>query len=146
MKIDALNEFCDNTVLIATAAVVGDVIDNRNPDGTVRQIGAGTPVYVFANVQTALAGAASTNIDCVTADDAALSTNAVVLATSGTVLAAAFIPGKVLLNFALPNAGLKAYIGIRQGAATSYTAGKIDAFIAKDVPMGKVAAKSNVSY
>lgn len=146
MKIDSLSEFCDATVLTASAGVVGDVIDNRNADGTVRQIGAGTPVYAYADVQTALAGATAVTIDLVTADDAALSTNAVVISTSGSIAAAAFIPGKVLIKTALPAMGLKAYIGIKQSSAASFSAGKIDAFLAKDVPMGKVAAKSNVSY
>ena len=146
MKIDTLSEFCDAAVLTASAGVVGDVIDNRNADGTVRQIGAVENVFAWASVQTALAGATAVTIDLVTADDAALSTNAVVLNTSGSIAAAAFIPGKVLIKAKLPPFGLKAYIGIKQGAAASYSAGKIDAFLTKNVSEGKVAAKSNVSY
>lgn len=83
MKIDFLTEMCSDQALGATAAVVGDVIDNRNADGTVRQIGAGEDVYVVVSAMESMKGSTSLQtLTVVTADDAALTTNPVVIAAS----------------------------------------------------------------
>lgn len=134
MRLDSLNTFATNVATGNTGTrILGDVIDISD----VRDIGAGTPVYLNAVVGTAIAaGAGGTyQLKLTTADNAALSTNPVDVFVSVQLDAAAGIPaGTVIANVALPaEVGYKQFIGVQEVVGTANTtAGAVSAHLSYD--------------
>lgn len=127
--------------------IVGDVVDLKQ----VRDIGAGTPIYLVVRVETGITVASSTGtyqVALTSGTDASLTSpqNHVLsdaFATSTTAIPA----GTVLLNVALPLEGpeYKRFVGIREIVASQNTnAGAISAFLTmtpyayKSYPQGTV--------
>jgi hypothetical protein len=136
MILDERGEFCDATsaILAVGNAIIGDVIDlGANP--TLRDLGAGEPIYLVIQVDTTFVGATSTTKFELASDSTAN------LATSKTVhLATPDIPVATLvagyqLAYALPlGATYERYLGLWQTVGTAnVTAGKINAFLTRDV-------------
>lgn len=134
MIIDERNEFCDATALNTGAAgtyVIGDQIDL----GVARDLGGDRAARLRVSVATTATsgGSATGQFQLVTADNAALTTNPVVIVESGAIAVADLIAGATILDVALPRATYKRYIGIRQATGTAaFTAGAVDAFLAFD--------------
>jgi 1-aminocyclopropane-1-carboxylate deaminase/D-cysteine desulfhydrase-like pyridoxal-dependent ACC family enzyme len=99
-----------------------------------RNLGAGTPIPILMQVIEAFATLTSLTITLETADNAALSTNAVVLATSGAVPVASLVVG-FRPNFRFfPEGTVKEFLGLRYTVTGSNaTTGKITAAIATEV-------------
>lgn len=97
----------------------------------IRQVGVGTPlqVRIVVEVRAVVADANTMTITLETAENEALSTNEVVLATP---VSAAQCPdvGTVIL-VPIPPQGLKRWLGIRfkGSSANAFSAGRIQAFV-----------------
>jgi hypothetical protein len=107
-----LNQSATTKGQLVTATAIGG--RQKGVVGTPRDWGAGEPVFAYFAVTPAAASNPTTSmtVDIVGADDAALSTNAVVLSTR-TVLVAALLAGR---SFGMPalQAGVrKAVLGCR---------------------------------
>jgi hypothetical protein len=144
MILDSLLEFADATSVAAAAgtALIGDVIDLQE----ARDIGNGEPIYLVIQCDTAIitGGAAGTvRFQLVSDAQAAIATNgsatvhydsgAIVTGAAGSGLTAA---GAMITAIALPMEGVayEQYLGILcVTATTTTTAGKINAFLTKDV-------------
>lgn len=100
-----------------------------------RNLGAGTPIPMLIQVTEAFATLTSLTITIETADNAALSSGAVVLASSGAIAAAALVAGyRPTFTRFLPDGTMKQYLGLRFTVAGSdATAGKITAALATEV-------------
>lgn len=99
-----------------------------------RNLGAGTPVPILLQVIETFATLTSLTITLETADNAALSSGAVVLASSGAIAAASLTAGyrPPFLRF-MPDATMKEYLGLRYTVGGSNaTAGQITAAIATE--------------
>lgn len=92
-----------------------------------RNLGRGVPIPVMMLVTTTFATLTSLTITLETAENAALSTNPVVLASSGTIAAATLVRGyKPTFADWLPSATMKDYLGLRYTVGGSNaTAGAI---------------------
>lgn len=132
MILDERNEFCDATsgAINIGNAIIGDVID-LGATPTLRDIGAGEPIYLVIQVDTTFVGASGT-VKFELASDSTAD-----LATSKTVhLATAAIPVATLVAgyqvaYALPQeVTYERYLGLWETVATTnMSAGKINAFL-----------------
>jgi hypothetical protein len=133
MIIDRLLSVSTAQALTATA-VSEDSIDLT----TARDIGTGEPMaLVFENLTAALTasgGAATLTIEAISADDAALTSNVVVHASSGAIAKAALVAGfrRILPIPPETNVGADRYWGARYTVATNNFdgGGPVDAYYA----------------
>lgn len=150
MIIDKFNEFADATSVAGTAgtALVGNVIDlgTASPD-----IGNGEPIYLVIQTDTEIitAGSAGTIQFQLASDSTAdLATSATVHFASASFVtddaaanSAALNAGGVIAAVALPSGTYERYLGIQAVIGTTeVTAGKINAFLTKDVASWKAYA------
>lgn len=100
-----------------------------------RNIGAGTYVPVLIQVVEDFATLTSLTITLETAANAALSSGAVVLASSGAIAAASLVAGyRPAFTRVIPDAVMKDYLGLRFTVGGSdATAGQITAAVATEV-------------
>ena len=151
MILDERLEFADATSVAASAgtALIGDVIDLE----TARDIGAGEPIYLVIQVDTAIiTGGAAGTVKFQLASDAqaAIATNgsATVHYDTGTIATGAAgsgltAAGATIAAIALPMEGnaYEQYLGILcVTATTTTTAGAINAFLTTDVSKWKAYA------
>jgi hypothetical protein len=101
----------------------------------VRNLGSGTPIPLLMQVTETFATLTSLTITVETADNAALSSGAVVLASSGAIAAASLIAGyRPTFTRWVPDATMKDFFGLRFTVGGSdATAGKITAAVATEV-------------
>lgn len=136
MVLDDLLEFCDATSAVANVgnAIVGDVIDlGANP--TLRNLGAGEPLYLVIQVDTAIVGTTSTVQFQLCSDSvAALTTSKTTHIDTGAIAEATLVAGYTLV-YPLPvTATYERYLGIWETVAVNnLSAGKINAFLTHDV-------------
>ena len=132
--------FADDQAVTATA-ISENVLQMRDM-GTVygasaaltRDIGDGNPVPLLVQVTTTFATLTSLTITLESADNAALSTNAVVHWSSGAVAAASLVAGFQVPIRYLPKDIEKDYLGLRfTVGGSNATAGKIKAGIAAGI-------------
>lgn len=148
MILDELLEFADATSVAASAgtALIGDVIDLQE----ARDIGNGEPIYLVIQCDTAIitGGSAGTvKFQLVSDAAAAIATDgsATVHYDTGTIATGASgsgltAVGATIAAIALPMEGAvyERYLGILcVTATTTTTAGKINAFLTKDVSKWK---------
>ena len=121
-----------------TVDAISENVIQWNAMGTVydhaaaltRDIGDGTPVPLLIQVVTAFATLTSLTITLESADNAALSTNAVVHWSSGAIAVADLVAGKQIPIRFLPKDIEKLYLGLRYDVTgTTATAGAITAGI-----------------
>lgn len=151
MILDERLEFADATSVAASAgtALIGDVINLE----TARDIGAGEPIYLVIQVDTAIiTGGAAGTVQFQLASDAqaAIATNgsATVHYDTGTIATGAAgagltAAGATVAVVALPMEGAvyEQYLGILcTTATTTTTAGAINAFLTTDVSKWKAYA------
>lgn len=126
---------------VTATAISANVIQwptNGTPVGEAAAItlnlGDGTPLPLFIQVTETFATLTSLTITIETADDAGLSSGAVVLASSGAIPAATLVAGHVpTFQEHVPNATMKAFFGLRYTVGGSNaTAGKITAAVATE--------------
>jgi hypothetical protein len=136
-----------NLIFSEMQAITGTAISQNviqwSPNGTVpyeaapisRNLGEGTPIPVMMLVNETFNTLTSLTITLETADNAALSSGAVVLATSGAILQASLVFGyRPLFIRSLPIATLKQYLGMRYTVAGSNpSTGKITAVLGTEI-------------
>ena len=101
----------------------------------LRDIGAGEPLYAVVVVDEAFtaAGAATLVIGLITDDDSALGSPTTILSTPA-IDKAALTAGRVPIVIPIPPNIAEQYLGLNYTVATGpMTAGKVTAFVAKDV-------------
>jgi hypothetical protein len=138
MILDERNEFADATALGTSGTgrqLVGDVIDL----GAVSQdIGNGEPLYLVVQVDTAVTsdGSATVSFELASDAQAAIATNgtATVHVVTPAIAKTALTAGVIVASVALPMGTYERYLGIIANVGTAaVTAGKINAFLTKDV-------------
>lgn len=147
MIMDEFNEFCDATALNTGAAgtyLVGDVID-LGVDGL--NLGAGEDLFLVARVDTTATsgGSATLNLKLASDAQAAIATDGTATehAASGEIAVASLTAGTDILVTRLPAGTYERYLGILQVTGTAaFTAGKIDAFLTKDINAWKAYANA----
>lgn len=135
--LDTRAEFSDAQAVTATA-ISTNVMNQKGtglaPNAT-ENIGAPATAYLVITVGTAAAaaGAAMVTATLESADDAALSTNAQVHASTGAKALADMVAGATLAVIPLPAGNYKQYLGVRYTVATGpLTAGTFNAFLTLD--------------
>lgn len=100
-----------------------------------RNLGAGTDIPLLIQVVETFATLTSLTITVETADNAALSSGAVVLASSGAIPAATLVAGhRPTFTRVVPDGTMKQFFGLRfTVGGSSATAGKITAAVATEV-------------
>lgn len=150
MIIDKFNEFCDATSVAGDAGtdLVGNVIDLG---AASRDVGNGEPLYLVIQTDTEIiTGGSAGTIQFQLASDstADLATSATVHFETGSFVtddaaanSAALNAGGVIAAVALPQGTYERYLGILAViGTTTVTAGKINAFLTKDVASWKAYA------
>ncbi len=120
---------------VTTTAVSSDTIDLS----VARDIGEGHDLYMNFAMTEAFAGGTSTNFEVIIADNAALSSNVVVVGASGAIATAGLTLGTnvaVRINPQIGSLG-KRYIGARYTVSGTNTAGKVTADIVETIQDGK---------
>jgi hypothetical protein len=120
---------------VTTTAVSTDTVDLS----VARDMGEGGDLYMNFAMTEDFAGGTSTNFEIIIADNAALSSNVVVIGASGAIVTADLTLGKnvaVRLNPQIASLG-KRYLGARYTVSGTNTAGKVVADIVMDVQDGK---------
>jgi hypothetical protein len=128
---------------VTTTAVSTDTIDLS----IARDMGEGGDLYMNFAMTEAFAGGTSTNFEIIIADNAALSSNVVVIGASGAIVTASLTLGTnvaVRLNPQIASLA-KRYLGARYTVSGTNTAGKVIADIVMDVQDGKKAYASGFS-
>lgn len=136
MILDEFNEFCDATsaILAVGNAIIGDVID-LGATPTLRNLGAGENLYLVIQVDTTFVGATSTTtFDLVSDSTANLATSKTTHVSTGAIPVATLVAGYTKVIPLPGEATYERYLGLWETVATAnVTAGKINAFLTKDV-------------
>ena len=136
MILDARAEYAYQTALSTGGSgttVFGNVMDLTK----VRDIGNGQDLFWYGVCTTAGAGGTSVSFQLVSADDAALSTNAVVHLQTPVIVTANILAGKMLFITALPrevsSSTYHQFIGVKQVIVGTFTAGKVSTGLTLDM-------------
>lgn len=142
MLIDKYNTFAQNEDFSGsgTTTKLGDAIDLV---AYPSDMGEGYPYYFVALITADMTAGTSIKVNLVTADDDALSTNAVVLMSSKVVAQADAVAGTKLLVAPLPKADYARYLGITVTRAGTSTAGDLTAFLTQDPPNWRAYPEAN---
>lgn len=152
MLLDKQNEFSDSQAITVTA-ISTNVIDTL-PSGvlqpnTVQNLG-GTPggAYLVVQVDEAFAGTAGTVTITLESDSTAnLATSPTVHLSTGAIGQAALTAGAQVAILALPQGAYEKYLGLRYTVGGTITAGKLSAFLTRDIQTWRpyaVGAASNL--
>ena len=96
--------------------------------------GEGYPLYLVILFTTTTAGGTSTQYNLVTADNAALDSNPVVLLGTPAIPVASGVAGTYAIVVAIPKANYKRFLGINLTRVGTVTAGAVSAFLVQDPP------------
>lgn len=128
---DAHDIFSDSQAVTATA--ISNVID-LGASNTLKDLGAGEPIYLVIVVETTTASAGSTTVDFTLESDstADLATSATVHWTLSGVAKATLVAGYRVAAVALPLGDYERYLGVRYTVNTAnFSAGAFSAFLTR---------------
>lgn len=144
MYLDAQTTFSDAQAVTSTA-ISTNVID-LGATNTLKDIGAGEPVYLVVVTETAATDSGSDATLTVTleSDDNAGLTSATTHLTTGALAFATFSPDKAVLYAGpIPSGSYQRYIGVRYTVASGpLTAGNFDAFLTRDISAWRAYANN----
>jgi|SRR5690606_2371559 len=109
----------------------GTTITSRLPI-PYKDLGKGEPIQIHVQVVADFASGTSLQVQLLTADNADLDSNPVVLASTGAVPEAQLKAGYVFNLTHIPTGAEKEYIGLKYVADGTFDAGKVDAGIVAD--------------
>ncbi|WP_250533977.1 Bbp16 family capsid cement protein [Caballeronia sp. AZ10_KS36] len=134
MILDQQNLFSDAQAITGSAnsSNVIDTLPVTTPN-TKSGIGDGQDISLFAQVGAAFAGGTSLQIQLVSADDAALTTNATVHYDTGALALAGLTARARLVSVDLPFGKYRRYVGLKYTVVGTMTAGTITAGLVEDV-------------
>lgn len=132
MILDDLNKFSEGQADVRNA---GTYLCQKSIPLGAKGAAIADPPDFFVRVGTAFAGGTSVEFKLIMADDAALTTNVVVLKTSGALADSALTKDTIVWKDKLPQAISKAYLGIEAIGVGTHTAGDFDAGLSERVPM-----------
>jgi hypothetical protein len=127
----------DNSMLVS-GSISGNTVTGQTVTGSgnklstnaidllqARDVGEGCSLFIRSEVVTTVAGATSIEIQAITADDAALSSNVTVVGTTGAIPVASLTAGARFAAELSPRIGSKGqrYLGARYVIAGTGTAG-----------------------
>lgn len=153
--IDTMNEFSDAQAITSTA-ISTNVYDlfsvRKGGSSTAADISPNTRIdlgpgdvelWVVVTVNTTFTTGTSAvlTVTFETADDAGLTTNATVIATSASAITAANLTqGTQLIALSIPSALYRRYIGIRYTVGVgTFTAGAVDAYLTPSPQVNRIA-------
>lgn len=129
-----------NTVTGQTVTGTGNVISTNTVDLVKSQdIGQGEDLYLRSQVTAAFAGATSVEIQAIAADDAALTSNITVIATTGPIPVASLVAGgrfAACLRPRIASLGQR-YLGARYVITGTGTAGALFTDIGLEIQDGQ---------
>jgi hypothetical protein len=128
---------------VTVTAVSTDSIDL----GTARDMGEGRDLTMSFAVGTAFAGGTSTKFEIIIADNAALTSNPVVVGSTDALLTAALTAGKLIpvtINPQVASLG-KRYLGARYTVSGTNSAGTVTAELVLDIQDGQKSYASGFS-
>ena len=136
MILDEKLEFADAAAIAlnTTNAIAPntDVID-LGAVPTLRDLGAGEPIYLVIQVSTVFGGAGNVTFDLVSDSTANLATSKTTHLTTGALAFGTYTAGKTFI-FALPGeVTYERYLGLWETTSGNLTSGAINAFLTKDV-------------
>ena len=135
--------FIDSRLELADAAAIAlnttnaiapncNVID-LGATPTLRDLGAGEPIYLVLQVDTVFAGAGNVTFELASDSTADLATSKTVHVTTGALAYTVYVAGYTKI-YALPQeVTYERYLGLWETTSGNLTGGKINAFITKDV-------------
>lgn len=114
--------------------VIGEqTVESRLPiPASYRDLGRGEKIQLHIQVVEDFAGGDSLQVSVVTADNAALTSNAVTLATTAAVPVAQLKAGYIFSIDAIPMGATKQFVGLTYTVEGTHTAGKVDAGVVAD--------------
>lgn len=132
MITDKLNMFAEDQADVRAA---NTYLCDKSIDLGSKGYMAGDPPYVYVKVGTAFAGGTSVDFQLVMADDAALTSNKVVLQTSGAIVTASLTAASIPYKAKLPISKItKRYLGMQAVSVGVHTTGDFTAGLADEVP------------
>ena len=136
MILDEFSEFCDATSAAINIgnAIIGDVID-LGATPTLRNLGAGENMFLVLQVDTTFVGAGATvQFDLCSDSTANLATSKTTHISTGAIPIASLVAGYTKVIPLPVELTYERYLGLWETVATAnVTAGKINAFLTKDV-------------
>ncbi|WP_175982556.1 Bbp16 family capsid cement protein [Caballeronia zhejiangensis] len=134
MILDQQSLFSDAQAVTVTAnsSNVIDTLPSGGPN-TKSGIGDGEDITLFAQVGTAFAGGTSLQVQLVSADDAALTTNAQVHYDTGAIALASLTAKSRQIGVDVPFGKFRRYVGLKYTVVGTMTAGTMTAGLVKDM-------------
>ena len=122
-----------SVALTDTSAVSTNTVDL----GTARDMGEGRDLFAVFTATTAIAGGTSTKFEVIVASDAALTSDIVVIGSTGAVATASIGAQQVVRFNPLIGSKGQRYLGTRYTVVGTNSAGKVTADIVTDIQDGK---------
>jgi hypothetical protein len=118
---------------ITVDAISTNVID-LGATNTLKDIGAGVPLYLVIQIGVAWAAAGTVTFSLESDSTVDLATSATVHWVSADIAKSVLVAGYRVVAIALPiEKTYERYLGVRYNVTTSETAGTVDAFLVSDV-------------
>lgn len=134
MIIDQQNLFSDAQAITASANSTNVIDTLPGGQNTKSGIGDGEDITLFAQVGTTFATLTSLNVQLVSADDSALSTNAIVHYDSGAIAVANLTTKARVVQVDVPFGKFRRYVGLKYVVTgTNASAGTMTAGLVKDL-------------
>jgi len=134
MIMDQQSLFSDAQAITASANSTNVIDTLPGGQNTKSGVGDGQNISLFAQVGTAFATLTSLNVQLVSADDAALSTNAITHFDSGAIPVASLTAKARIVGLDLPYGKYRRYVGLKYVVTgTNASAGTITAGLVEDL-------------